>query len=340
MVFEKHLFFNDFNVSNVPGSSARGSVQDLESKYIDPFTLKASAAQIKHGFTQIDNAARICMIPGVTSGVRGLYSDNFKELTLRCQSMKITRCNTTVMGFKIQDSSKQRITNFFSTTRFLPSQKLDFYAFPHQPNQNGINSSINAPLVNCSFISFMFPRNPNDKTVFENVMYKNVQITIMNKNYPDECITTVGARFLQLQMVASELDGPIEPTPEYERSLTEEKNYADQKRRLNTSADASSFMLNIQLERSGAGYCFDGIDTAGQNVLIQLKGDPIISGTEDTFYNFQSSVSWDTLGNPTVKYDHPAAPEAWICRECYWEIDTKGMRFMDTGLPPGSQANY
>jgi hypothetical protein len=337
-VFEKHLFFNDFNLTDQPLASSpypRGSLQDLEAINIDQFSLRAAASQIKHGFTQIDNSARICINP------KDCYHTGFKELTLRCQNMRITRCNTTVIGFKIQDSSKQRISNFFSTTRYLPSQKLDYYAFPHLPNQNGINSSINAPLVNCSFISFMFPRNPNDKTVFENIMYKNIQVTIMNKNYPDEPITTTGARFLQLQMVASELDGAIEPTAEYERSLIEEKNYSDtQKRRLNTTADASSFMLNIQLERSGAGYCFDGIDTNGQNVLIQLKGDPIISGSEDTFYNYQRTVTWDSQGNPDVRVDHPAAPEAWICRECFWELDNKGMRFMDTGLPPGAQANY
>jgi hypothetical protein len=192
----------------------------------------------------------------------------------------------------------------------------------------------------------MFPRNPNDRTVFENIMYKGVQATIMNKNDPDEPITTVGARFLQLQMVASELDGPIEPTAEYERSLSEEKNYDEangRKRRVNTTADGSSFMLNIQLERSGAGYCFDGLDTAGQNVCIQLKGDPIVTGVDDTYFNVQKTVTWDPTDRdqtPIFTFGPPAAPEAWICHECYWEIDTKGIKFVETGVPPGSQAMY
>jgi hypothetical protein len=196
----------------------------------------------------------------------------------------------------------------------------------------------------------MFPRNPNDRTIFENIMYKNVQVTIKNRNYPDEPITTVGARFLQLELVASELDGAIEPTAELERSLTEEKNIPEDyyieaqrfKRRTNTSGDATCFMLNIQLERSGAGYCFDGIDTDGQNVSIQLKGDPIVTGVNDTYYNYQTNLTVDPLtGVSTIETSHPVPPEAWICRECYWEIDSKnGIKFKDFGQPPGSQTAY
>jgi hypothetical protein len=251
--------------------------------------------------------------------------------------MKVVRCGSTIMGFRIQDSSKARIQNFFQDTRYLPSQKLDYYAFPHCANNSGINSSINAPLVNCSFISFMFPRNPNDRTVFENIMYKNVQVSLKNRNYPDEPITTVGARFLQLQLVASELDGPIEPTAEYERSLTEPKNNDLNERKVNTKADASSFMLNIQLERSGAGYGFDGIDTDGQNVCISLKGDALVGGKDDTYYLYQTGR--DPVDDPAnAKYEHPVPPEAWICRECYWELDVRnGMKFRDFGQPPGSQ---
>jgi hypothetical protein len=317
-VFEKHIFFGDYPTAKL-----------VEATQVN--ALKINASQIKHGFTQIGNPSRIVQTP---ESFNGAIPSTVKDCTLHCQSLKVVRCNSTIMGFKIQDSSKTRIQNFFQQTRYLPSQKLDYYAFPHQANQSGINSSINAPLVNCSFISFMFPRNPNDKTVFENIMYKNVQVSLRNRNYPDEPITTVGARFLQLQLVASELDGPIEPTSEYERSLTELKNRDNDERKTNSTADASSFMLNIQLERSGAGYCFDGIDTDGQNVCIQLKGDALIGGVNDTYYNYQTGI--DELG--VVQTGHPVPPEAWICRECYWELDIRnGMKFKDYGQPPGSQ---
>jgi hypothetical protein len=353
-VMDKHIFFNDLGQEAEANFEAELiTVAQSTLQY-----LKVAAGQIKHGFTQIGNASRIVV---ASTGFDNPATIGYATLT--CQKMTITRCNSTIMGFRILDSSKGKITQFFSTTRYFPSQKLDYYAFPHNPNQNGINSSLNAPLVNCSFISFMFPRNPNDVTVFENIMYQNVQVTIKNKNYPDEGITTVGARFLQLQLVASELDGSVEPTAEYERSLTEEKNQGQARnyaRKRNMTADASSFMLNIQLERSGAGYCFDGLDSGGQNVSIQLKGDPLVKGANDTYFNFQTGIEtvtvtpavWDNTGSdpvlvtPAVTREdiitaNPVAPEAWICRECYWEIDTnKGLRFISDGVPPGSQTQF
>ena len=34
-------------------------------------------------------------------------------------------------------------------------------------------------------------------------------------------------------------------------------------------------MFNIQTERNGAGYCYDGYDSNGQNVALQIKCQPI-----------------------------------------------------------------
>ena len=41
-------------------------------------------------------------------------------------------------------------------------------------------------------------------------------------------------------------------------------------------------MFNIQAERNGAGYFYDGYDSSGQNVAIQLKGQPIYTDDNDT----------------------------------------------------------
>jgi hypothetical protein len=329
-VFEKKSYFGEMEVSTA-------------NKVLNHNAFKDKESYIRHAFTQIGNPAPI--IPEITTDANGALTaiGSTRWSTLHCSSMMVTRLNSTVMGFGIRESSKEKIRNFFRTPCYIPAQKLDFYAFPHSANQNGVNTSINAPLVNCPFISFMFPKHANDRTVFENIMYQNVQCTIMNKNYPDEPISTLGARFLQLQLVASELDGPIDATTEYEVSLTEEKNdLVDDahKRRTNSSHDNTSFMVNIQLERSNAGYCFDGIDTGGQNVSIQLKGDPIIKGTEDTYYNYPVS---EVPSSSPVAYvmEHPVPPEAWICRECFWQLSLgEGMKWMEFGSPPGSQVQY
>ena len=56
----------------------------------------------------------------------------------------------------------------------------------------------------------MFPKYPNGSTVFENPIYTNVQLKIDGVNYPDQVINTYGARFLQQQHVASDLDSGLE----------------------------------------------------------------------------------------------------------------------------------
>ena len=36
---------------------------------------------------------------------------------------------------------------------------------------------------------------------------------------------------------------------------------------------------------SGAGFCYDGIEIDGMNVLIQIIGQPVYSGKNDTYDN-------------------------------------------------------
>ena len=55
----------------------------------------------------------------------------------------------------------------------------------------------------------------------------------------------------------------------------------------NCLSDGTSFMFNIQCERNGAGYTYDGFDSNGQNIAIQLKGQAFIH-ENDTYWNFNN----------------------------------------------------
>ena len=91
--------------------------------------------------------------------------------------------------------------------------------------------------------------------------------------------------------------------------------------------DASSFMLNIQCERSRAGYCYDGLDSNGQNIPIQIKGQPIFTGSNDTYYNIDET-----------NLTHPPPPQLFICRDTYFTLDFQnGLVYHATGSPPNSQ---
>jgi hypothetical protein len=257
--------------------------------------------------------------------------------TLTCKDFTIQRCNSSIFGFGLVQSSINSIRNFFSTPRYIPSQELAFYAFPHAPTEGGVSTSVNIPVHNCNCVTFMFPRRPTDRTVFENIMYQNLQCTIGNRNYPEQPFTTHGARFLQYQLIASDLDGPIEPTEEYQNSISRNKNADDGSRYDKTQSDQTSFMFNVQLERSNAGYCFDGIDSNGQNIAIQLKGSPIYSGTQDTYYCVEST-SPDIIPTNTSQYQHPPPPQIWICQEtCFLASVDRGLVYLKTDNPPDRQ---
>ena len=70
------------------------------------------------------------------------------------------------------------------------------------------------PITHCTCISIMFPKHDNDYTVFEIPVYNNVQLTVNGKNLPNEPVSTQGARFLQYQLIASDLAEGLQTTQE------------------------------------------------------------------------------------------------------------------------------
>jgi hypothetical protein len=105
-VLEQQLYFGDLS----PTDSLIAIGEHLSTD------VKVHTSRIKHGFTQIGNAAHV-----VTAQAEGQQL-TMGNATLFCQSMKIIRCNSTIFGFRVKDSTKNRIANFFSQTRYLPSQ--------------------------------------------------------------------------------------------------------------------------------------------------------------------------------------------------------------------------
>ena len=277
-----------------------------------------------HQFTQIGNESKIAALK-ISSGN---VTSTTKAVTLSCHGLTVTSCKSNMFGFGVKESTLQAIASMFSEPVSIPSQQLDYNAFPLAPTRAGVQSTINAPLNNTTSISVMFPKHSNDYTCFDNPIYHNVQLTINGQNYPDEPISTLGARFLQYQLVASELDGGIQCTKEYEDSLTMIKNNETTGKRFkNTLSDASSFMINIQTERSRGGYLYDGLDSNGQNIPIQIRGQPIYSDAQDTYFNYDESGQ-----------NHPPPPQLFICRDTYFTVDTSnGLVYHLKGCPPGSQ---
>jgi hypothetical protein len=62
---------------------------------------------------------------------------------------------------------------------------LIWNAFPAIPNDGGVDSTINVPLENCAGAVVVFPKTPNQITVFENPMLKDMYLKIDNRQIPD-----------------------------------------------------------------------------------------------------------------------------------------------------------
>ena len=292
-------------------------------------------ALFKHAFSQINTESFIISkFITKTESINGVdinYAD--AELgfhTLQCLGMSIRSLKSNMYGYGITDASKRSIIEELKNPLYIPSQMLDYNAFPLAATPAGIQSTINMPLSNVSCISIMFPKHDNDLTIFENPCYDNLQLTVNGRNIPDETVNTLGARFLQYQLNASDLSGGLQCTREFEDSFIMVKNNASDggNRYINSLSDATSFMFNAQTERNGAGYTYDGYDSNGQNVPIQLKGQPVYTGIKDTYYNV------DLAGT-----QHPPPPQIWLCRDTFFIVSLNGVDYVRDQTPPGSQAN-
>ena len=288
------------------------------------------SAMINHGFTQINNSATIINEFSVTAGANtgdpSTVAADKGDVLLQCVGMTVLSLKSTMRGFGVAAQTLEHVRELFSTPMLIPSQKLDYNAFPIAPTAAGIQSTINMPVSNASCISIVFPKHDNDYTVFENPIYQNLQLTINGLNMPDEVVSTQGARFLQQQLIASDLTGGLEPTKEFEDSMVMAKNTESGTRYANSLSDGTSFIWNVQCERSNAGYTFDGFDSKGGNIPIQIRGQPLYTGSNDTYYNVKADGS-----------AHPPPPQIWLCRDTYFEASVNGLRYFDYGTPIDKQ---
>ena len=307
------------------------SKEFFEGQDISFTTSQNLSAMLRHAFTQIGNDAEI--INSFKYSTKTVGGESIKTVIatkgpvkLICNSLTVNSLKSNMFGFNVVGSTLQHIREIFSTPQIIPAQMLDYNAFPISATGGGIQSTINMPVTNCTCISIMFPKHDNDFTVFENPIYQNLQLTVNGKNMPDEVVDSTGARFLQQQLICSDLDGGLECTKEYEDSIVMARNTTDGTRYSNSLSDGTSFMWNVQTERGNAGYTFDGIDSQGQNIPIQIKGNPKFTGLQDTYYNV------DAAG--TV---HPPPPQIWLCRDTYWLASTTGLQYVSFGTPESKQ---
>ncbi len=309
--------------------NVKESKEFLESAHINFICDDNLASMYHHEFTQVgNNAMGISSFTVSEVNVNGETVDKVTAtsgpLCVDIQGMTVERLSSTMYGFKVSEAALGSIAQQFNTPMIIPAQQLIYNAFPIPANDAGIQSTINMPVSNCSSMSIIFPKHSNEYTVFQNPIYQNLQLVVNGKNFPEEAVSSKGGQFLQQQLIASDLSAGLECTQEFEDSYIMDKNDAGGSPFTNTLRDGTSFMWNVQLERANAGYTYDGVDSNGQNIAIQLKGQPIFTGANDTYYNVDGSTT-----------THPPAPQIWLCCDTYFEVSNNGVKYVHNQTPPG-----
>ena len=251
--------------------------------------------------------------------------------TLTVNRMTITLCKSNMQGYGVCEATRASIESILREGLVIPSQKVDYHAFPIAAAANGIKSTLNIPLINVTSMSLLFPKHHNDLTVFENPVYQNCFLNIGGKNFPDENVSTIGARFFESQLTAGDLDGiTLQCSKEFEDSFTMPKNDENGVRYRNTLSDATSFVFNVQTERASAGYCYDGLDGGKGNIQIQVNGQPIFTGDNDTYYK---------IIEPSGAIVRPPPVQLCLCRDTYFKLSLDGLEYIDDESPAGSQVD-
>ena len=255
------------------------------------------------------------------------YSLSTKKLTLTVHGGTIQLGRSNLAGFGLKHGAYEGLIRELQTPLLIPSQELTREIFEGSAKPNGLEISKSIPLKNCTNITMMFPKSPTDITCFDNIMYQNVQLTVNKQTYPDtEFSNTCTARFYQHQLIANELDGALEATQEFEDSFTQPLNDPiTGKRYKNCRSDGTSFGINFQLERSNAGYVFDGVDSGSNSITVTFRGQPMYRGNDDTYY----------IPDAELPDTHPPGPEAWLCSDTYFTWSTRGIEYYPRGIPEG-----
>jgi hypothetical protein len=260
--------------------------------------------------------------------------------TLSVTDFQCVECYCNTYGYGLSPSILGQLRNMISPEHPLkiPAQEIFPKNFGNS-NEGGINSDFSTVLHNVSDVILVFPKSPTALTCYENPMMKNLQLNIDNKLYPEKPFSTIGGRFFQSMINASDLDSVLECTDEYEDSLTRSLNQDDGSRNYNSYKDITSFLCTIQTERNATGIFFDGLESGNSNVKVALHCDPIWSGEDSEGFKRDTYFFCDVNLYDFDDTVHPPPAQAWFCRKTFWQVDpVNSLRYIKNAVPPELQS--
>jgi hypothetical protein len=153
-----------------------------------------------HRFTQVRNPGLVRSALMRDSGGTGALVSAYMAtaLTITPAGLMTTTAESTILGFSLKDEVKSALASYYTSHPFvIPCESLEIDTFSTGPTAAGLNCSITLPLHNVKELLTLYPRGPNDLTVFRNPQYRDLTINLMNTNYPQKSAWTTSATHLK-----------------------------------------------------------------------------------------------------------------------------------------------
>ncbi|KAH7820932.1 uncharacterized protein MONOS_9166 [Monocercomonoides exilis] len=298
--------------------SSQGQNYDSIMKMI--LTTPDSCFEYAKKFTQINCPSRQFVFnydltaEGTVDGFN--YETIIPEFTPTVTFCQTKDCEISIAGYSVSSQCLTNLVEYFSSHPFVvPSQRIETKRLGSAPTPSGFQQCHDNLCFNHVMSTVtQFQKDTRHWTSFDNPQYKELQLYIGDRRFPEKPLNTTDATFFQMMLNASDLDSLFPATEEYEESLTSVKNNASEV--FFPTTDDTSFMFTTQCERSGGtGICFDGIHTGNTPVSVELRGTPIYSGETDTYYNVRDDL--------TQNARHPPAPLFNMVQQSFWIFSLK-----------------
>jgi hypothetical protein len=197
-----------------------------------------------------------------------------EDITIRADEIITWEANSVICGFALEQSYKEALKKRYTQQLFvIPVEVVRIYNFSTPPSRNGLNCVMTVPMVNVKEVCVLFPRYSSDLTVFFNPCLNNLQINMLNRQFPDQPADTTSAEFFRLQLENMNLDNIFPCTESLENSFTTIPTF-EYPVRDRSKSDNTDFVLTIPTERSNANaFFFDGVFS--RNETITLRGSPL-----------------------------------------------------------------
>jgi hypothetical protein len=212
---------------------------------------------------------------------------NSGPLTVIPDQLITLNARSSILGSKLNDTYKAGLKTYYAESPFVvPAEICRFYNYSTGPNAGGLQCNNTIPLINPKEIIHLFPRSANELTCFRNPHYKNLTVSLLNKNLPKLGANTLSAEFYKLERDTLNFSGLFTPTTSVENSYTQEviKHFPFRNR---CDEDDTDFVVIFNLERPSAD-AFHNDTVNSSNETINLKGDPIEYGEGDVYYVLNS----------------------------------------------------